>query len=270
MTRTGGTYGRVSVARGADGERGQPRGDTCVLTPTNDVVTVDPECALPSSPSPTSVTASGGQWGVVGRCSYERCGLRMVHAAHWGRERRGSWGARGPGIAEGGWRGYKSRGVVCLCVPLVISPLASPPPNSPRRPPMEATDNHAIHNLHPSLPHPLSPSDPAATTPTNGQPQATQAGVNKRYRPAPAKTFQCRGFGECRMVFSRSEHLARHVRSVFPFPARCPLWLHPLTPSAVSQKTHRRASLCVSLWQAVLSPRQPPPACPDRPLRQDR
>ncbi|KAG6375780.1 hypothetical protein JVT61DRAFT_2630 [Boletus reticuloceps] len=23
------------------------------------------------------------------------------------------------------------------------------------------------------------------------------AGVAKRYRPAPAKTFQCRGFGEC-------------------------------------------------------------------------
>lgn len=37
-------------------------------------------------------------------------------------------------------------------------------------------------------------------------------GVNKRYRPAPAKTFQCRGYGECRMVFSRSEHLARHIR----------------------------------------------------------
>lgn len=44
------------------------------------------------------------------------------------------------------------------------------------------------------------------------------AGVNKRYRPAPAKTFQCRGYGECRMVFSRSEHLARHIRCVFkPF-----------------------------------------------------
>ncbi|ORX55583.1 hypothetical protein DM01DRAFT_1406790 [Hesseltinella vesiculosa] len=26
------------------------------------------------------------------------------------------------------------------------------------------------------------------------------------------KTFQCTGFGECTMVFSRSEHLARHIR----------------------------------------------------------
>ncbi|KAJ7436111.1 hypothetical protein FB451DRAFT_195186 [Mycena latifolia] len=30
--------------------------------------------------------------------------------------------------------------------------------------------------------------------------------------PAPAKSFQCRGFGECRMVFSRSGYLARHTR----------------------------------------------------------
>jgi hypothetical protein len=42
---------------------------------------------------------------------------------------------------------------------------------------------------------------------------ATAGGqAQKRYRPAPAKTFQCRGYGECRMVFSRSEHLARHIR----------------------------------------------------------
>lgn len=38
--------------------------------------------------------------------------------------------------------------------------------------------------------------------------------AGKRYRPAPAKTFQCRGYGDCRMVFSRSEHLARHIRFV--------------------------------------------------------
>ncbi|KAF7333890.1 Biofilm and cell wall regulator 1 [Mycena sanguinolenta] len=37
-------------------------------------------------------------------------------------------------------------------------------------------------------------------------------GVGKRYRPAAAKTFQCRGYGECKIVFSRSEHLARHIR----------------------------------------------------------
>ncbi|KAH9927028.1 hypothetical protein B0H21DRAFT_136540 [Amylocystis lapponica] len=53
---------------------------------------------------------------------------------------------------------------------------------------------------------------------------AASAGVNKRYRPAPAKTFQCRGYGECRMVFSRSEHLARHIRKHTgerPFTCHC-------------------------------------------------
>ncbi|KAI1787742.1 hypothetical protein LXA43DRAFT_1163490 [Ganoderma leucocontextum] len=54
---------------------------------------------------------------------------------------------------------------------------------------------------------------------------AASSGVGKtRYRPAPAKTFQCRGYGECRMVFSRSEHLARHIRKHTgerPFTCHC-------------------------------------------------
>ncbi|KAJ7642067.1 hypothetical protein FB45DRAFT_826335 [Roridomyces roridus] len=53
---------------------------------------------------------------------------------------------------------------------------------------------------------------------------APNGGVSKRYRPARAKTFQCRGYGECRMVFSRSEHLARHVRKHTgerPFTCHC-------------------------------------------------
>jgi len=49
------------------------------------------------------------------------------------------------------------------------------------------------------------------------QQQQPQSGL-KRSRPAPAKTFQCRGYGECRMVFSRSEHLARHIRYNPGFP----------------------------------------------------
>ena len=54
---------------------------------------------------------------------------------------------------------------------------------------------------------------PAQAAQTVGEPGV---GVHKRNRPAPAKTFQCRGYGDCRMVFSRSEHLARHIRFV-PF-----------------------------------------------------
>ncbi|KAJ4470779.1 hypothetical protein J3R30DRAFT_3530319 [Lentinula aciculospora] len=46
----------------------------------------------------------------------------------------------------------------------------------------------------------------------------------KRSRPPPSKTFECRGYGDCRMVFSRSEHLARHIRKHTgerPFPCHC-------------------------------------------------
>lgn len=60
------------------------------------------------------------------------------------------------------------------------------------------------------MPQPLFP--PPTSSPTT----PSQPGATKRYRPAPAKTFQCRGYGECRMVFSRSEHLARHIRYVSP------------------------------------------------------
>ncbi|KAI0737475.1 hypothetical protein C8Q80DRAFT_1076310, partial [Daedaleopsis nitida] len=72
-----------------------------------------------------------------------------------------------------------------------------------------------VAHHHPFPPPGASPRDAAAAS----------SGVGKaRFRPAPAKTFQCRGYGECRMVFSRSEHLARHIRKHTgerPFTCHC-------------------------------------------------
>ncbi|KAK9478485.1 hypothetical protein V1514DRAFT_330830 [Lipomyces japonicus] len=34
----------------------------------------------------------------------------------------------------------------------------------------------------------------------------------RRTKPRPPKVFQCAGYGDCRMTFTRSEHLARHIR----------------------------------------------------------
>ncbi|KAF8191851.1 hypothetical protein K438DRAFT_1481055, partial [Mycena galopus ATCC 62051] len=65
---------------------------------------------------------------------------------------------------------------------------------------------------------------PPSSTASNATSALAGGGVAKRYRPAPAKTFQCRGYGECRMVFSRSEHLARHIRKHTgerPFTCHC-------------------------------------------------
>ncbi|KAI0294680.1 hypothetical protein B0F90DRAFT_1639687, partial [Multifurca ochricompacta] len=56
------------------------------------------------------------------------------------------------------------------------------------------------------------------------QQSQNSAPINRRFRPAPTKTFQCRGYGDCRMVFSRSEHLARHIRKHTgerPFTCHC-------------------------------------------------
>lgn len=82
-------------------------------------------------------------------------------------------------------------------------------------------------------------------------------GINKRYRPAPAKTFQCRGYGECRMVFSRSEHLARHIRSVFAS-SHLIANFHTVTPSgntlasALSLVTAASSSRALTICASML------------------
>ena len=79
-----------------------------------------------------------------------------------------------------------------------------------------ADAQESIYSSQRVVPGPAQPVPTAAPQPPSPTAAAptSSAGVNKRYRPAPAKTFQCRGYGDCRMVFSRSEHLARHIRWV--------------------------------------------------------
>ena len=93
--------------------------------------------------------------------------------------------------------------------PFSLPPLHSTLPFPvPSCPPMDNIDNSDNKDMAQVATMP-PPTNTAATSPTT-----TSAAANRRYRPAPAKTFQCRGYGDCRMVFSRSEHLARHIRHV--------------------------------------------------------
>ncbi|KAG6331020.1 hypothetical protein ID866_8070 [Astraeus odoratus] len=112
---------------------------------------------------------------------------------------------------------------------------AAPPPgddrsvaeNSPTPPKEQPDETHSDTSPAEPPPHTttdmatlVAPNNPTILAPGPGP----TAGVNKRYRPAPAKTFQCRGYGDCRMVFSRSEHLARHIRKHTgerPFTCHC-------------------------------------------------
>ncbi|KAJ3775639.1 hypothetical protein FB446DRAFT_637543 [Lentinula raphanica] len=64
----------------------------------------------------------------------------------------------------------------------------------------------------------------SAASAVNPSSDASIATTTKRSRPTPSKTFQCRNYGDCRMVFSRSEHLARHIRKHTgerPFTCHC-------------------------------------------------
>ncbi|KAJ7029761.1 hypothetical protein C8F04DRAFT_1264663 [Mycena alexandri] len=103
------------------------------------------------------------------------------------------------------------------------------------------------HSMHPSLYYEAYPTSSSSYPPParseSPPPPLDFASLDypqaqgKRYRAAPPKTFQCAGYGECRMVFSRSEHLARHIRWVsFSFIFfRCVCGaapLHPVSPTA--------------------------------------
>lgn len=87
-------------------------------------------------------------------------------------------------------------------------------------------------------------------------------GVNKRYRPAPAKTFQCRGFGDCRMVFSRSEHLARHIRCVLSASNICQWAVRNSTPGNTPASVRLPATAASSSRGSTISASMRRPCTP--------
>ena len=131
--------------------------------------------------------------------------------------------------------------------------------------PLNSNEDQASMASVVAPPPPASVPSHTEPLPVNNLSNVAGAGVNKRYRPAPAKTFQCRGYGDCRMVFSRSEHLARHIRYSFcPFsPAE-----RVLIPRRHRQKTHWGAPFQLPLWKTLLQARQPSSACSDCSRRQ--
>lgn len=106
----------------------------------------------------------------------------------------------------------------------------------------EATPPPPMQPVSMSLARSSSPSSPDATPPvsktvqrkplvlpaTTGALNDSKAGngplkVGKVTAKAGSKVYQCAGYTDCSMVFTRAEHLARHIRYVVPIvrsPAR--------------------------------------------------
>ncbi|KIM76469.1 hypothetical protein PILCRDRAFT_797354 [Piloderma croceum F 1598] len=99
---------------------------------------------------------------------------------------------------------------------------------SKRSSPSPALDSPTHSKSHPSPVDPASPDSADMALVAHNNPASLltgPAGINKRYRPAPAKTFQCRGYGEkhtgerpftchCGKQFSRLDNLRQHAQTV--------------------------------------------------------
>lgn len=82
---------------------------------------------------------------------------------------------------------------------------SQPPEPAPALPPLPAPPSQQQHQ------QPATTTD-ADAGPVDGQQRDSQAGPVSKKLPQPTKLFRCNGFGDCQMTFTRSEHLARHVR----------------------------------------------------------
>lgn len=99
-----------------------------------------------------------------------------------------------------------------------------PPPPQPHLPINNTSnsdnntdDKQKIHQQlqniqQPSPLHSPAPSGRGRKRKSDHNSTNPSSGPNRKPRSQPSKVFQCTGYGNCNMQFTRSEHLARHVR----------------------------------------------------------
>ena len=92
--------------------------------------------------------------------------------------------------------------------------------------------------------------------------ESVNADGTRSSKKKKSQRFYCTDYPPCSLSFTRSEHLARHIRYV-PSPRGAEGNRNAVADDR--QETHGRAPLSVPLLPAFLPARQPPAACPNGP-----